>query len=216
MGLSVRELAAKTGVPKSSIYRWEGGKTANIGIRKGLEKLAIFFGATVEDLLRDDATDAGPLVPLDAETRPDGQVVGRTLDAWQSPALAYDEGGAPVRIPVAGAGERWFAARLGPVTPELVPRDPGPNGAPRAWHLHEGAVVVFRPIGKDERPHDALVIVEMDEPDGEAEPRRELRIVERGRGRALLLHPVAPGAEAVAMKRDWDIIAVGVEARYGL
>lgn len=56
----------------------------------------------------------------------------------------------------------------------------------------------------------------MDEPDGESEPRRELRIAERGRGKAVMLHPVAAGVEAVAMKKDWEILAVGVELRYFL
>lgn len=209
-GWSLRELADAAGVDKMAIHRMEKGAW---GDPDAIVRVAAALGCSAHDLEYPEVPaprtpDDG--VPLDASTDSGGIVTGRTLEAWQTPALRRESPHDEAILPAKGAAERWFAARLGPVTPDMVSRDPG--GTP--WRLDEGDIIIFRPTEDGEQPNDAIVVVAIEDPDSEGMPiRHEVRIAQRIGGKRTALHPVAPGVEPAILKRDWEIIAVGVEVR---
>lgn len=210
-GLSLRGLGTLADVDKQAIKRIEDEET-KAADPEVIDRLATALGCTPHDLEYPDVPAPSSYrcgAPLDAVTEPDGQIVGRTLEAWLAPALRREVDAGDVVLPVSGATDRWFAARLGPVAPDMVSRD---RDSP--WRLAEGDIVIFRPAEPGEQPHDALVVVSMDDPDSEGLPvRREVRIAQQIAGKRIALHPVAATVEPEIMRRDWEIIAVGVDVR---
>lgn len=165
-------------------------------------------------MAHDDASQATG-IPLDARISPTGTVSGPTLLSLQSPHLTYAKEVAAERIAASGAGEGWFGGVSDLQTPAPVPRDPSPDGGPRAFDLWRGDVLVFRPLGEAEAvPHDAIVIVEMDlaARDEDPQERLELRLARRELGR-VTLYPLLPGVDHEPLRKGWRVLAVLVEQR---
>lgn len=144
-------------------------------------------------------------VPLLGKVSAKGAVTGVSVPAALSGA-ALNFAGPPPTVWVADGAPGWFATSWGPEAAIKVTRDPGDDGA-RHWDLQPGDVIVWRPAGVEESPHDALVIVEMTPSDTLSEPRFEARVITRDRGE-VVLHRVVAQQETTG---DRPVVAVAVE-----
>jgi transcriptional regulator with XRE-family HTH domain len=206
MRLSIRGLATKAVVSKSIVQRLlEGG-----GVRdpEDLKKLAEALECTVRDLQYPSDQGEGAAIPVLSQTDATGSLLPLDQDEEIGRNALRESGGpSSASVPVLPAFSTGFAVVLGPVSPDLVSRDP--SRVP--WMVAQGDVIIFRPARKNEMPADALVVVAMDESTS-GEHRRELRLTKAGGGRTLVLHSLV-GLEPLILKKGWEIEAVAIEMR---